>query len=373
MTGRGVDQILPHPGDPRLWESYLRDARAYVRLAEDEHGPIPRPTGFSWPWGDALATLDRVAPHVRLANLETSITRGIDVAAGKAVHYRMHPKNMPCLTEARLDACVLANNHVLDFGRQGLTDTLDSLRSAGIQAVGAGRDAGEAARPAMIPAMLGPAGPGEPGGAGSARVVVFAFATRSSGVPPAWAAGPDRPGIDFLPDLTEHTAERVTERMRQWRRPGDIVVASLHWGSNWGYHVSSDQVGFAHRLVEGGVDLVYGHSSHHPRPIEVHRGRLILYGCGDLIDDYEGITGHEHYRDDLRLLYFPSVDPGSGRLTALRMAPMRARRMRLEPAPPEDAEWLCAVLSRISRGFGAEVEPAQDGMLGLRPAPAVTW
>jgi poly-gamma-glutamate synthesis protein (capsule biosynthesis protein) len=364
MTGRGVDQILPHPGDPRLWETYLQDARAYVRLAEDAHGRIPRPAGFSWPWGDALATLDDVAPDVRLANLETSITRSIDVASGKAVHYRMNPKNLPCLTEARLDACVVANNHVLDFGRQGLADTLESLRSAGIQAVGAGRDAAAAGRPAVI----SPAG-----GDGRARVVLFAFATQSSGTPPGWAAGRDRPGIDFLADLTERTAERVIRRVGPWKRQGDIAVVSLHWGSNWGYNVSPDQVGFARRLVEGGVDLVYGHSSHHPRPIEVHRGRLILYGCGDFIDDYEGITGHEHYRDDLRLLYFPSVDPESGRLAGLRMAPMRARRMRLRPAPPEDAEWLCGLLNRISHRFGAQVELTGDGLLGLldsAPAPA---
>ena len=364
MTGRGVDQILSHPGDPRLWEAYVQDARAYVRLAEDAHGRIPRPAGFSWPWGEALATLDHVAPQVRLANLETSITRSIDVAAGKTVHYRMNPKNLPCLTEARLDACVVANNHVLDFGRQGLTDTLDSLRSAGIQAAGAGRDAAEAAGPAVITPV---------GGAGRARIVLFALATESGGTPPGWAAGPDRPGIDFLADLSEHSAERVTRRVRQWKRQGDIVVVSLHWGSNWGYTISADQVGFAHRLVEGGVDLVYGHSSHHPRPIEVHRGRLILYGCGDLIDDYEGIAGHEHYRDDLRLLYFPSVHPGSGWLTGLRMAPMRARRMRLEPAPPEDAEWLRGLLNRISHRFGAQVEWTGGGMLGLvdlAPPPA---
>jgi poly-gamma-glutamate capsule biosynthesis protein CapA/YwtB (metallophosphatase superfamily) len=361
MTGRGVDQILPHPGDPRLWESYLQDARAYVRLAEEAHGPIPRPVGFSWPWGDALATLDDVAPHVRLANLETSITRSIDAATGKAVHYRMNPKNLPCLAEARLDACVLANNHVLDFGPQGLTDTLESLRSAGIQAVGAGQDAAAAARPAVI----------SPGGAGGrARVVVFALAAPSSGAPRDWAASGNRPGIDFLADLTEHSAERVAERVRQWKRQGDIVVVSLHWGTNWGYKISPDQVGFAHRLVEGGVDLVYGHSSHHARPIEVHRGRLILYGCGDFIDDYEGISGHEHYRDDLRLLYFPSIDPESGRLTHLRMAPMRARRMRLGPAPPEDVEWLRSVFNRISRGFGVQVELTEDGMLGLHAAPA---
>ena len=120
MTGRGVDQVLPHPGDPELRERYARDARAYVRLAERAHGRIPRPAGFAWPWGDALRVLEDVAPDVRVINLETSITRSRDFAPGKAVHYRMSPGNVPCLAAVRPDACALANNHVLDFGRRGL-------------------------------------------------------------------------------------------------------------------------------------------------------------------------------------------------------------------------------------------------------------
>ncbi len=102
------------------------------------------------------------------------------------------------------------------------------------------------------------------------------------------------------------------------RQRGDVVIVSIHWGSNWGYGVDDDQVRFACRLIEGGVDVIHGHSSHHPRPVEVYRGRLILYGCGDCIDDYEGISGHEEFRDDLRLLYFPSVAADTGALDALR-------------------------------------------------------
>ena len=85
MPGRGVDQILPHPGDPELREAYARDARAYVDLAEDAHGPIPRPVSFGWPWGDALRVLDEIAPDVRVINLETSITASRGFAPGKAI------------------------------------------------------------------------------------------------------------------------------------------------------------------------------------------------------------------------------------------------------------------------------------------------
>ncbi|WP_408640273.1 CapA family protein [Saccharomonospora saliphila] len=158
------------------------------------------------------------------------------------------------------------------------------------------------------------------------------------------------------------------------RRPGDLVVFSVHWGSNWGYHVPAEQVAFARRLVEGGVDVVHGHSSHHPRPIEVHRGRLILYGCGDLLNDYEGISGFERYRGDLRLLYFPSFDPDTAELTALRLLPLQSRRLRLQPAGSRDRQWLAAVLGSSSGPFGTHVDSGADGLLTVswsrRPSPS---
>ncbi|MEV5442254.1 CapA family protein, partial [Streptomyces sp. NPDC052644] len=150
MPGRGVDQILPRPGDPALWEEYVADARAYVALAEAVNGPVPRPADPSWPWGEALPLLDAAAPHVRVVNLETSVTRRGAPWPDKAVHYRMSPENLPSLAAARPDVCVLANNHVLDFGREGLLDTLDALHAAGLRTAGAGRDAAEARRPAAV-------------------------------------------------------------------------------------------------------------------------------------------------------------------------------------------------------------------------------
>ncbi|MFH9728377.1 CapA family protein [Streptomyces sp. NPDC017254] len=353
MLGRGVDQILPHPGDPALAETYVRDARSYVELAEAANGPIPRPVDFSWPWGDTLRILDRAAPDAVVINLETGITRSDDFAPGKAVHYRMHPANLPCLTPARPDVCVLANNHVLDFGRRGLAETLDALAGAGFASAGAGRDAEGARRPASVPVE------------GGRRILVHSFGMPSSGIPPSWAATADRSGIDYVPEASDTAAAAVVARIRQARRPGDIVVASIHWGSNWGYTVPRDQVRFAHALVDGGADVVHGHSSHHPRPLELYRGRLIAYGCGDLVNDYEGITGYENYRDDLRLLYFPSLAPDTGRLRELHVVPLQSRRMRLQRASVEDCRWLQEILGRLGRGFGSRVAYDPDGTLTL--------
>jgi poly-gamma-glutamate synthesis protein (capsule biosynthesis protein) len=162
--------------------------------------------------------------------------------------------------------------------------------------------------------------------------------------------------VHLITSLTDAAADELCRQAAEVRQPGDIVVVSAQWGSNWGYEVEADHVRFAHRLIAGGVDVVHGHSSHHPRPIEVYHGKLILYGCGDLIDDYEGITGHERYRDDLRLLYLPRLDPASGRLKELRLVPLRARQLRLHRASVEDAEWLRTMLSDVSRSFGSRID-----------------
>ncbi|WP_435242397.1 CapA family protein [Streptomyces cucumeris] len=349
MLARGVDQILPHPGPPELREPYIRDSRAYVGLAERRNGPIPRPVDFTWPWGDALAVLDEAAPDVRVVNLETSVTAGGEDAPGKELHYRMNPANLPCLAAARPDVCVLANNHVLDRGPHGLEDTLDALAGAGLRVAGAGRDVTAARRPAVVPV-------GE-----DRRVLVFAFGTPSSGIPYRWAATGDRPGVDLVPELTDAGAAAITDRVRQVKRAGDIAVASVHWGGNWGYDVPADQIRFAHALIDGGVDLVHGHSSHHPRPAEVYRGRLILHGCGDLIDDYEGIAGYERYRDDLRLLHLVRVAAGSGELLELRMVPLQSRRMRLRHATRRDARWLGDTLDRVGARFGTHIGVSHEG------------
>ncbi len=354
MLGRGIDQILPHPGDSALEEECVRDANAYVELAEAVNGPIPRPVDFRWPWGDALPALGEAEPDALVVNLETSVTRSDEFAPGKGVHYRMSPANLPCLAAARPDVCALANNHVLDFGRRGLEETLDALAGSGLRAAGAGRDASTARRPAVVPVH------------GSRRLLVFCSGAASSGIPRGWAAGGQRPGVDFAGRPSAATAAQTVGRVRELRRPGDLVIVSIHWGTNWGYHISHDEIAFAHALVDGGVDVVHGHSSHHPRPVEVYRGKLVLYGCGDFIDDYEGITGYEEYRDDLRLLYLVSLAADTGRLVGLRMAAFQARRMRLVNASCEDREWSRSTLDRISGRFGSRVDATKEGTLTLR-------
>ena len=356
MTGRGIDQVLPHPGDPDLYEPYVKSALRYVELAEKANGPIPKPVAPAYIWGDALAELERVRPDARIVNLETSITESTEWQP-KGINYRMHPGNIGCLTAAGIDCCALANNHVLDWGYGGLADTLDGLHRAGIGTAGAGRNRAEASRPAIID--LGAKG----------RVLVYAFGVATSGIPPQWAASEDGPGVDLLPDLSPRTAAAVARRVGAARRPADVVVASIHWGENWGYEIPRAQSQFARRLIdEAGADIVHGHSSHHPKAIEVYKGRPILYGCGDFLNDYEGIAGYEAFRDDLVLMYFATIDPASGSLRRLAMTPLQIRNFRLNRPGPDDVRWLHAAMSREAERFGGRLQLADDGRFALERA-----
>ncbi len=357
MTGRGIDQILSRPSDPELHEPWANLALDYVALAERRHGPIPRAVASDYIWGDALAELARAAPDARIVNLETSVTTSGDWQP-KGINYRMHPENVACLTAAGIDCCVLANNHVLDWGRAGLAETLATLRRAGLALAGAGETAASAEAPAALEI---------PGRDRPLRILVTAWGSTTSGIPRDWAAGPGRPGVALLPDLSPATARRIGEGLRAVRRPGDLAVVSLHWGGNWGYGNPTEHRRFAHALIdEGGADVVHGHSSHHPQGIEVHRGRPILYGCGDFLNDYEGIRGHEEYRSELVLAYLPALDPAGGRLVRFEMLPFRIRRFRLERAGPDETAWLRDTLDRECRPLGGGVELAGDGRLALR-------
>jgi len=302
-------------------------------------------------WGDALAVLRGSPPHVRIINLETSITTSGDFSP-KGINYRMNPRNIGCLAAANVDCCVLANNHVLDWGEAGLLETLDTLKAAGIRYTGAGRNAEEAAAPAILDI------------AGGYRIAVFAFGLETSGIPPSWNARASQPGVNMLPNISAKTIAAVADRANAMRRQDDLLVASIHWGPNWGYEIPLEQRKLAHDLIDAaGFSVVHGHSSHHPLAIEIYRGRLILYGCGDFVTDYEGIAGYEEYRGDLALLYLPEFGVPSGTLKALPLRPFRMQRFRLNRASPAEAAWLQAMLDRESARFGTHVEVTADGTL----------
>lgn len=354
MTGRGLDQVLPHPSNAAIHERYMHSAGGYVDIAEEAHGEIPKPVEFDYIWGDALAELERINPDVKIINLETAITTSEDYWKEKGIHYRMHPGNMACITAAGIEGCTLANNHVLDWGYPGLSETLETLKSAEITTFGAGATQEHAQAPAKFELK------------GKGRVIVFGFGSATSGIPTSWGATREGPGVNLLEDLSKDSAQEIKALVEDVKRPGDVVIVSIHWGGNWGYEIPLAQRNFAYRLIdEARVDLIHGHSSHHVKGLEVYNQRLILYGCGDFINDYEGISGYEQFRADLSLMYFPELQIGSGRLVGMQMIPTRIRRFKIQRAPERDAQWLQKVLQREGERLGTRFKMDEEMRIHL--------
>jgi poly-gamma-glutamate capsule biosynthesis protein CapA/YwtB (metallophosphatase superfamily) len=224
----------------------------------------------AYPWGDTLARI-RDADW-RALNLECAISdRGVPWGATpKRFHFRSDAKNVAVLKAAAIDAVSLANNHILDFEYEAMFDTINVLDRAGIGHAGAGHDRAQAFAPAIREVK-------------GARIGLLAFTDNE----PGWEAQPNRPGIAYLPvDPEDPSARTLIEAIRLARPRVEFLVVAAHWGPNWGYHPPSEHVRFAHRLIDEGADIVFGHSSHVVRGVEIYRGRPIMYSTGNFVDDY---------------------------------------------------------------------------------------
>lgn len=340
MLGRGVDQILPHPNEPTLYESYIKNAKDYVTLAERVNGKIAKPVSFDYVWGDALLEFNKIKPDIKIINLETSITQNNAYWKNKGINYRMHPQNIEVLTAAKIDCCSLANNHVLDWDYDGLEETINALKHKNIYVVGAGQSLQDAQKPVIIDFRT------------RGRVVIFGYGFTNSGIPSSWAALEHKAGVNFLKDYSDKTVQLILNQVNKIRKPNDIIVISLHSGSNWGYELSAAEIDFLHKLIDiVGADIIHGHSSHHAKAIEVYHNKLIMYGLGDFMNDYEGIGGYEEFRANLPLMYFVEIDPSTNKLIDLFMVPMEIKKFKLCKASSADAIWLKELFNQEGKRF----------------------
>lgn len=233
---------------------------------------------------------------VAFGNLETPLTtRG--VRAEKAATHRAHPDRVADVRAFGFDVVTLANNHMLDYGTEGLDQTLEVLAAAKVDAVGAGPSQAEALRSVVRSTPHGP----------------IAFVGLCAALPPGFAATADRPGVAGVrvrqsvaidPALQAEqpggapfvhtTAYEVDvaaacDAVRSARSQARLVVVALHWGIPHGFAprsygiLAEYQRPLAHALVDAGADIVVGHHPHVVHPIERYRGAVIAYSLGNYV------------------------------------------------------------------------------------------
>lgn len=285
-----------------------------------------------YPWGDTLPILARA--DWRLANLECALSdRGEPwTATPKIFHFRSDLKNIEVLKAAQIDAVSLANNHVLDYGERALRDTLGVLGENNIGFAGAGADEPAAKRPFLMTRH-------------GMKLGLVAFTDNE----PAWAATAKTPGVFYAPaELTAPPTQKLLELVRQLRAAVEVLIVSAHWGSNWGYYPEAGQPALARALIDAGADIVYGHSAHVFRGLEIYRRKLIIYSAGDFLDDY---AVHPAERNDETFVFeveLVGVTIKGARLYPVAIADCQAKRVHGQPAAGIAAKmaYLCEELGR---------------------------
>lgn len=254
--------------------------------------------GPAYPWGDTLPVLRRA--DVRIANLECVLADVGRSEPGKVFTFRSDLKNVRCLVCAQIDLVSLANNHVLDYGADALREMLPALDRHGILHAGAGTDLAAARRPAVRRV-------------GATAVGFVAFTDNQ----PDWEAAPGSPGVYYVPvaDRGERVGE-LLELVERTKSRVQLLIVSAHWGGNWGSDAPPEHRALARRLVDAGADVVFGHSPHIFRGVEVYRNRPIIYGAGDFVDDYAVDPGE---RNDFSFIFLLETDGGTPR--ELRLFP----------------------------------------------------
>lgn len=219
---------------------------------------------------------ERVAPWLQagdltFGNLECPLSSRGAPLPGKGIWFRGEPEDAVTLREAGYDLLSIANNHTLDYDSPAFLDTIGFLKEQGIDPVGGGRDSGAASKPVIRRV-------------GKTRVAYLA-ATEMADIfwsyqyPRTLEAKPDQPGVWKL------DREQLVKAVRSLRGQADLIVVSLHWGTEFADYPTAEQQATAHALVNAGADLIIGHHPHCLQGLEYYRGGVIAYSLGNFVYD----------------------------------------------------------------------------------------
>ncbi|RED65593.1 CapA family protein [Cohnella lupini] len=289
--------------------------------------------GYDYPFLKARPVLE--AADIAAGNLETPITARGTPAEDKQYVFRGAAEAVPALKEAGFDFLSLANNHTLDYGWEGLSDTMDALDDADLQHAGSGNDDREAFSPAYI----------------ESNGITVGFVSVTRVVPDvSWKADRSHPGV-----AEAYSPDRAVAAIKEAKENADIVVVMVHWGVERADRPVAHQTDLAHRFVDAGADIVVGSHPHVLQGFEFYKDKWIAYSLGNFVFS----TTSSLKTSETGVL---SAECGKDGSCALKFQPMFATNS--QPAPMEETagKALLAQLSELS--YGASVE--EDGTIVAR-------
>ncbi len=293
---------------------------------------------YDYPWGNVLRLLRKNG--LNITNLETTLTKSAD-EADKIFTFKAQPDRVECLTRAGIGIVNIANNHILDFGEEGLIETIDVLDNAGVKHIGAGKNISEAKRPAIFKK--------------NGMAVGIIGCTDNE---PSWKAGEDKAGTNYL-DIP-YDFDVLNKDILALRNKVDIIVLSIHWGPNMRLRPSKGFRNFAHKCIDAGADIIHGHSAHIFQGVEVCKNKIIFYDTGDFVDDY---AVDEFLRNDRSFLF--NVHASKDKLCKIELVPVLISGMQVNKAKENDLKDAISRIKMLSKEFETRLEES-DGKLILK-------
>ncbi|HEY0827121.1 MAG TPA: CapA family protein [Bacilli bacterium] len=223
-------------------------------------GVLLEQNGYDYPYSHVKPYFEKA--DYAIANLETAVTE-LEAAQEKQYVFKTSPEALPALKEAGIDLLNLANNHSMDYGLEGLFDTMKFLDEVGLNHMGAGKDAGEAYTPHIVDIN-------------GLKIAFFGF----TGVVPdvSWKAGKNQPGLAETYNYT-----KPVKSILKAKEQADLVIVVAHWGIEREDIPNKMQTEMAHRYIDAGADLVVGSHAHVLQGFEFYKGKWIAYGLGNFI------------------------------------------------------------------------------------------
>ncbi len=298
-------------------------------------------------WGNTLPIFQQA--DLRICNLECVISdKGEPWSiTPKVFHFRSDAKNIEVLKVANINIVSLANNHTLDYGYEAMFEMLNILKDNKIYYAGAGKNLEEASQPVILEVK-------------NKKIGFIAFTDNE----PAWSAEKNKPGI-FYVELTEKgkNVDYLKNLIKETKKLVDYLIVSAHWGPNWGYKPLKEHIIFAHKFIEIGADLIFGHSPHIFRGIEVYKEKFILYSVGDFIDDY-AVDEIERNDESFIFVYTQTTADETQTSTAIfELYPVIIKDFRVNLAEDEDRERIMSKMEILCQEFKTKTLREKDKLI----------
>ena len=294
--------------------------------------------GYIFSWGNVLSAFE--STDLNIINLETALTNS-NHKSPKTFNFKASPDKIKSLTQACITIVNLANNHILDFSEEGLMETIQSLTEGGIKFVGAGKNDKEASKPVVLTKN-------------NIKIGVLGFTDNE----PGWKAGISKSGVNYINISKKSDRDKALADIENLSKEADIVVISIHWGSNMKEYPESHFISFAHEMIEYGADIIHGHSAHNFQGIEVYNQKIIFYNAGDFLDDYivDPVLKNDHS-------FFYRIEVDKEGIIKTELIPVLISSCQVNLATGQDYNWCLERMQYLSNKFGTNINDKGEILL----------